>query len=151
MPFRPFQTRYLGYWLVFGMLVLASWLKLATPLLTVLFSLFILNRLNFVRKKFLAALLFAVLVLGIFYGFGYFIKEAVEALPKIAEDSIERFVQYAKERNIPLPEDIESTDPTKNAKAETIKWVKEWVRAQAGYLGNFAKIATKEFAFLLIG
>ena len=102
--------------------------------------------------KLVAALLFVVLVAGIIYGFGYFIKQAVEALPKIAEDSLERFVEYAKERNIPLPDDVmESNDPAKSAKAETVRWVREWVRAQAGYLGNFAKILTKEFAFLLIG
>jgi predicted PurR-regulated permease PerM len=158
MSFRPFQTRYFGYWLVFGMLVLTGWLKLGTPLLTVLFSSFILNKLNYIEKKFLSASLFVVLVLGIFYGFGYFIKEAVEALPKIAADSLERFIDYAKEHKIPLPEPppevvTESTeaDPAKSQKAATVKWVRDWVRAQAGYLGNFARIATKEFAFLLIG
>ena len=151
MPLRPFQTRYLGYWLLFGLLVLAGWLKLATPLLTVLFSIFILNRLNFVGRKLLASLLFILLVGGIFYGFGFFIKEAVEALPKIAADSLERFIEYAKEKKIPLPADvIEANDPTKS-KAETVRWVRDTVRAQAGYLGNFAKILTKEFAFLLIG
>jgi predicted PurR-regulated permease PerM len=152
MSLRPFQTRYLGYWLLLGLLVLAGWLKLETPLLTVLFSLFILNKLNFGGRKLLAAILFIILVSGVFYTFGYFIKEAVVALPKIAEDSLERFVDYAKQRNIPLPDDVrESTDPAKSAKTETIRWVKDWVQAQAGYLGNFAKILTKEFAFLLIG
>ncbi len=152
MSFRPFQTRYLGYWLLFGLLVIAGWLKLATPLLTVLFSVFLLNRLTFGRKKLVAALLFILLVAGIFYGFGYFIKQAVVALPNLAEDSIERFVDYAKERGIPLPDDImESNEPGKSAKNETVKWVREYVRAQAAFLGNFAKIATKEFAFLLIG
>jgi predicted PurR-regulated permease PerM len=152
MSFRPFQTRYLGYWLLFGLLVLAGALKLATPLLTVLFSVFILNKLNFGGKKLIAAALFVLLVLGIFYGFGYFIKQAVVALPNITEESLERFVEYAKQHNIPLPEDImESTEPGKSAKSETVKWVREWVQTQASFLGNFAKIATKEFAFLLIG
>jgi predicted PurR-regulated permease PerM len=152
MPFRPFQTRYLGYWLLFGLLVLAGWLKLATPLLTVLFSLFILNSLNFARRKLIAAALFILLVCGIFYGFGFFMKQAVEALPTIAEDSLKRFVEFARERNIPLPDDvIESNDPAQSAKKETVRWVRETVQAKAGYLGNFAKILTKEFAFLLIG
>src|SRR5688572_14181887 len=152
MPIRPFQTRYLGYWLLLGLLVLAAWLKLATPLITVLFSLFILHKLNFGGRKLIAAILFVILVSGIFYSFGYFIKEAVVALPNIAEDSLQRFLAYARERNIPLPADVlEATDPAKNAKAETIRLVKEWVQDKAGYLGNFAKILTKEFAFLLIG
>lgn len=152
MPFKPFQARYLGYWLIFGLLVLAAVLKLATPLLTVLFSCFVLSKLEFGGKRFLAACLFVLLVLGIFYGFGYFIKQAVVALPNIAEESLERFVDFAKQRNIPLPEDIiESADPGASAKKETIKWVRESVRAQAGSLGNFARVATKEFAFLLIG
>ncbi len=152
MPFKPFQARFLGYWLILGLLVLATTLQLETPLLTVLFSCFVLNRLNFFRRKFLAAIAFILLVLGIFYGFGYFMKQAVVALPKIAEESIDRFVEYAKQKNIPVPEDIaESSEPGKSAKSETVKWVRETVRAKAGYLGNFARIATKEFAFLLIG
>src|ERR1051326_7754302 len=99
---RPFQARYLGYWLIFGLLVLATSLKLATPLLTVLFSCFVLNKLNFIGRKFVAACLFVFVVLGIFYGFGYFIKQAVVALPNIAEDSLERFVEYAKTHHLPL-------------------------------------------------
>jgi predicted PurR-regulated permease PerM len=148
---RPFQARYLGYWLIFGLLVLATSLKLATPLLAVLFSCFVLNQLNFFGRKILAACLFVLLVAGIMYGFGYFIRQAVVALPNIAEDSLERFVDYAKQHKIPLPEDIAESTETGTTREETINWVKESVRAQAGQLGNFAKIATKEFAFLLIG
>src|SRR4029078_13274632 len=146
---RPFQARYLGYWLIFGLLVLASSLKLATPLLAVLFSYFVLNQLNFFGKKILGACLFVLLVAGILYGFGYFIRQAVVALPNIAEDSLERFVEYAKQHKIPLPEAIAESTETGTTREETINWVKESVRAQAGQLGNFAKIATKEFAFLL--
>jgi predicted PurR-regulated permease PerM len=148
---RPFQARFLGYWLIFGLLVLAGYLKLATPFLTVLFTCFLLSKFHFARRKFIAVILFVFLVAGLFFGFGYFIKQAVVALPNIAEDSLQRFVDYAKAHNWPLPPDIAESVEKETTKAETIKWVKESVQAQAGYLGNFAKIATKEFAFLLIG
>src|SRR5688572_10513952 len=145
MSFKPLQIRYLGYWLVFLMLIMAGWLDLATPLLTVLFSYFTLTKLRFVRNKFVPACIFIVLVLGISYGLGYVVKEAVDALPRVFDESFPKVLEYAKSHDIHLPEDekIALTE----LKAAGITWMK----AQLGYLGNFAKIATKEFAFLIIG
>ncbi len=145
MSFRPLQIRYLGYWLVFLMLVMAGWLNLATPLLAVLFSFFTLTKLRWGRNKVIPACVFIVLVLGISYGFGYVIKEAVDALPKVFEESFPKVVDYAKSHGIHLPEDDKAA--LQELKAATVTYMK----AQLGYLGNFAKIATKEFAFLIIG
>lgn len=124
------------------MLVMVGMLDLATPLLTVLFSIFLLKRLRFGTSKIVPATVFVLLVLGLLYVSGYFFKQAVEALPKIIEESYPKLVEYAKENEWDLPmENIEEL------KVATTKYM----RAQLGYLGNFAKIATKEFAFLLIG
>jgi predicted PurR-regulated permease PerM len=63
-------------------------------------------------------------------------------LPEIAEKSIPRVLAFAQENSIELPfEDVESL------KALAM----DTVRHQVRYLGNFAKLATKEFVFLLIG
>jgi predicted PurR-regulated permease PerM len=139
---RPFQIRFLGYWLLFLVLFLAGWLDLSTPLLTVLFSFFALERLRFFRNKWFSILFFVILVGGVFYLFGFFLTQAVDALPKILEDSIPKIANYAESKGVHLPFDDIIT-----LKSETIKWVKD----KLGYLGNFARIATKETAFLLIG
>jgi predicted PurR-regulated permease PerM len=142
MSFRPLQIRYLGYWLLFTMLVLVGWLNLATPLLTVLFSYFALTKLRIGRNKFIPATIFVLIVLGISYASGYFIKEAVEALPKIIKDSLPKIRAYA---------DAHGWDLEKAGLQEFEATILTWLKAQLGYLGNFAKIATKEFAFLMIG
>jgi predicted PurR-regulated permease PerM len=142
MSFKPFQIRYLGYWLLAAMLLAAGKLDLATPLLTVLFSIFLLRKLRIGGSKLLPITFFLIIVLGILYTSGYFLKQAVDALPKIAEEAFPRFVDFAKEHKWELP--VAEFDELKTA---TI----HYMRTQLGYLGNFAKIATKEFAFLLIG
>jgi predicted PurR-regulated permease PerM len=142
MSFKPFQIRYLGYWLVFLLLVVAGALDLATPLLTVLFSVFVLNKLRAGKSKLLPVTVFILLVLGILYLSGYFFKQAVDALPKIVEESYPKFEKLAKDNQWDIP-----FDDIHELKTASIGYMK----AQLGYLGNFAKIATKEFAFLLIG
>lgn len=151
MSFRPFQTRYLGYWLVTLMLVAAGALNLATPLITALFSVFILRSLRFGRSKLLPAIIFLVLVLGFLYLAGFFIKQAVVALPRVAGDTLPKVVEYAKEKGITLPigklDGLDDKDELEQLKEQSITWLKSQLR----YVGNFAKIATKEFAFLIIG
>src|SRR5688500_12824058 len=135
MPFRPLQIRYLGYWLVFLMLVMAGWLDLATPLLAVLFSYFVLTKLRMGRNKIVPAIIFIVLVLGISYLFGYFIKQAVDALPNVLEESFPKVVAYGKSHGWITPDSTETLDELRHTAIG-------WLKAQLGYLGNFAKIAT---------
>lgn len=136
------KIRYLGYWLIFLLLVLVGWLHLATPLLAVLFSYLILAQLGRLGSKWVAILLFLILVSGIFYVAGYMVRQAIDNLPRIAEDSIPQILRFANEHGVELPfED----------KEELRAVVITWLRHQLGYVGNFARIATKEFAFLAIG
>jgi predicted PurR-regulated permease PerM len=144
MPFKPLQIRYLGYWLVFLMLVMAGWLDLATPLLAVLFSFFTLTKLHYTRNKIVPAVVFVILVLGISYLFGYFIKQAVDALPAVFEESFPKVVAYLNSHGWMTTDATQSLEELKHTSIG-------WLKAQLGYLGNFAKIATKEFAFLIIG
>jgi len=142
MSLRPFQTRFLGYWLLFAVIFLAVWLNLETALLTVLFSIFALEKLRFTRSKWVAVGLFIVLVCSVFYLFAWFIKQSVDAFPKLAEESVPKIIKYVEAKGVQLPfEDVQEL------KTQSILWL----RSQLGYLGNFARIATKEFAFLLIG
>lgn len=123
-------------------LLLAGWLQMATLLITVLFGYFALNKLTFYRIRWLAVVLFLMMVCVFFSSFVYFLRATFEALPKIASKSIPEVVQYANTHGIDLPFDDK----------ESLKDVVLNALGQAkGYLGNFAKLATKEFLILVAG
>ena len=145
--FQPLRTQNLGYWLIVVMLVAAGMLDLTTPLLTVLFSYFILRKLRFGRSKWLPTIVFILILLGFLYLFGSFIRQAVVALPRIAEDSIPKIFAFAQQHGVHLPFQDLNDKSADELKAEGIDWLKTQLR----YLANFARIASKEFAFLLIG
>jgi predicted PurR-regulated permease PerM len=152
---RPPQMSYVfttvmtvaSYLSILVMMVVVAKLNLATPLITALFSYFALEKLNFTRHKWLAVLLFTVLVSGIFYGFVYFLQQAVTAVPDIISTSLPRIIEYAKARHIDLPfQDLDLSQP-----GSLQALITDTVKTQLRYLGNFAKLATKEFVFLVIG
>src|SRR5262249_3231968 len=100
---RPPRAVRLSYWFVALPVVLAGWLHLATPLLSVLFSYFVLSKLHFAGRKWLALSLFVVALLGIAYGLAHFINQAIIALPKVAETAVPSFIAWAQQRGIELP------------------------------------------------
>ena len=138
-PTRPMVVSYL---VLASVLALAAWSHLGTLIVTVLFSLFALQKLNFGQRKWLALALFLVLVVGALYGFGFFFHRAFKELPKIVEDVIPKIVKYADNRGVDLP--FNDLDDIKEA-------APQMARNSVGYLGNFAKLATKESAMLLAG
>jgi len=131
-----------SYLFIVGIIVLAGVTHLATPLVTVLFAYFGLRKLNFVKRKWLAVLFFLLVVAGTLYVFGYLIRQAFIALPKIAAESIPPMIVYAQSHGIDLPfSDVESL---KGAIADMIK--DEFL-----FVGNFARTATAQVVFILIG
>jgi predicted PurR-regulated permease PerM len=138
----PFNLKFLGYWLILLILLLAGWLELATPLLTVLFGYLILSMFTFTRSRIVPVILFTVLVLGLFYLFASFLRQAVVALPEIADQSIPGIYRFAQEQGIQLP-----FDDAHSLRTVTL----EFLRHKLGEVGKFATIATKEFAFVVIG
>lgn len=142
MAINVFRLPFLGYWLILLIIFLAGWLHLQTPLLAVLFGYFTLEKLNFTKSRIATVILFTAMVLSFFYLFAFFLTQAVEAFPKIADQSIPQIYKYAQEQGITLPfEDAHSL--------RTVAL--EYVRTKLGQVGNFARIATKEFVFLVIG
>lgn len=133
---------YISYIFFAATIVLVGGLHLATPFLTVLFCYFAIRKLDFMKSKGMALLLFFVVMALAFSGFVYFVKRALHDLPEIAAKSIPMVMNWAKQNSIELPFDDA---------AELKALVTERIRGSVGQLGNFAKIATKEFAFLLIG
>jgi len=126
-------------------LLLVGWLRLTTPLLAVLFSYFFLHKLHFAKSKWVAVGLFAVVLLGIAYGLAHFINQTIFALPRIADATIPVIIDWAEKNKIELP--FTDYQSLKDLAIETVK-------DQAMHLGNFAnfaKGATAQFIFLIIG
>lgn len=134
---------FFGYWVLAFVLVLAGFLGLATPLLTILFSYFLLEKLRWKRgRKMLSVLFFIIIVLAAFYAFAFFIRHALIVLPKVADTSIASITDFAQKHGVQLP-----FDDLPSLREEALKHV----QGRVGEVGKFARIASKEFAFLLIG
>jgi len=135
----------ISYWLIIGMFVLVGWLHLGTPLLAAFFSFFILEKLHWIKGKWLAVLVFSLAVLGISYGTAHFIKQAAGALPAVAERAIPSIIGYAEKNNVELP----FTD-WKSLKETALHAVKEQ-RENLDTFARFANNAARQLAFLIIG
>lgn len=137
----------LSYVIIVATVVCVGWLHLATPLLTALFAFLALTKLRLVKRggKWLAVGLFLVLVAGLAYGLGHFVRQTVRALPEIADRSIPSVIHWASRHQIELP--FTDYDSLKDLALETVK-------SQVTYLANIAKFArgaTRQFVFLAIG
>jgi predicted PurR-regulated permease PerM len=144
---RMSRPNRISFAVILLILVLTGWLHLGALLLSVLFSYFIITKLNFMkpRAKWLAVAIFLALLAGIAYALTYFIHATVRALPEIADRAIPAIVQWATDHQIELPfTDLESLKEQAFA----------FARSQASNLGAFADIArgaTTQFVYLFVG
>src|ERR1700676_4842097 len=93
----------ISYGVLVLMLALAGVLHLGVPFLTVLFSYFALRQfLLLTKRKWLALILFVLLVAGIAYAAGHFVRAALTALPEMADHSIPSASAWAQARRIEL-------------------------------------------------
>ncbi|MFZ1218665.1 MAG: AI-2E family transporter [Chthoniobacterales bacterium] len=126
-------------------LVLVGFLQLGAPFLALLFSYFVLTRLGrFIPNKWLALAIFILIWAAIGYAAGHFVRAAINALPKIADNAVPSAIAWAEEHNFNLPfEDFEGL------KATAMTTIKD----QAKYLGdfaNFARHASTTVVFIII-
>src|SRR5437016_4063591 len=136
----------LSYGVLAVTIILAGLLHLGVPLLVVLFSYFALRQFYFVTKrKWLALILFGIVVAGIAAAAVYFTRAAFLALPDVADTSIPSASAWAQKRQIELPfTDFESL------RAVVIDTLKQ----EAHYLRNvahFARSTTTALVFTIIG
>jgi predicted PurR-regulated permease PerM len=127
-------------------LVLAGVLHLGAPLLVILFSYFALRQLHFLTKRrWLALVLFIVVVLGIAAAAVSFTRAFILALPDVADTSIPSASAWAQRRQIELPfTDFESLRAV----------VIDTLQQEAHYLRNVAHFAgstTTALVFSIIG
>jgi predicted PurR-regulated permease PerM len=130
-----------------GLLVLMVALRLATPLLAVLFTYLALTKLQFMKRggKLLPVAILIALLAGFAYGLGYFIHTTVRALPEIADKAIPSVIDWAKQHGLELP--FTDYDSLKEAAFDTVK-------GETRYLGSVAKFARgagSQALFLLAG
>lgn len=122
--------------------VLVGVLHLSTAMVAALFSYLALKMLCFRGNKWVAISLFLVLLAGFGYGFAFFVNHAIVALPNIASTSVPMIVKYATEYGIELP----FTDM-----GSLKSLILDSVTKMVGYAGSFAKVATKEMVFFIVG
>src|SRR5213080_1851143 len=136
----------LSYGVLAVTIILAGLLHLGVPLLVVLFSYFALRQLYFVTKrKWLALILFGIVVAGIAAAAFYFTRAAILALPDVADTSIPSASAWAQKRQIELPfTDFESL---RQAVVNTLGQEAQYLRNVA----NFAKSTATVIVFSILG
>src|SRR5690348_14445277 len=82
---------------------LAVGLHLATIVITCLFAYLALQALSFGKYRWIAVMVFLILLALLFYGFAFFVRQAILELPEIVSASVPRIVKYATSRGIDLP------------------------------------------------
>ena len=141
---RPNRISYAFIVLIF---VLTGWAHLGVLLLSVLFSYFIISKLDFMKPKarWLAVAVFLVILGALAYALTHLIHATVTALPSIAERAVPAIVQWAQDHQIELP----------FTNLETLKdQAMEFAQSQAHNLGtvlDFARGATTQFIYFLVG
>src|SRR6266545_3502981 len=130
----------LSYAVLAATIILAGLLHLGVPLLVVLFSYFALRQLYFLTKrKWLALILFGIVVAGIGTAAVFFTRAAILALPDVADTSLPSASAWAQKRQIELPfSDFESL---RQAVIDTLG-------QEAHYLRNVANFARSTTAIL---
>jgi predicted PurR-regulated permease PerM len=141
---RPVRVSYV---FLLGTFILVAWLHMATPLLAALFSYLALTKLHRFKRRgrWLAVLLFLILLSGIVYALGHFTAHTVRALPEIVNKAIPSVIQWAGRYQIELP--FTDYDSLKELGLDTMK-------SQATYLASVAKFArgaTTQLVFLAVG
>jgi predicted PurR-regulated permease PerM len=141
------KPAWVSYWFMAGTLVMVGCFHLATPLLVAFFAYLALTKLYFVRRggKWLAVVLFVLLVSALTYGSGRFVRQTVQTLPEIADKAIPKVIEWARQNETELP--FTDYDSLKDLAFDT-------VRSQVNYLGSVARLArgaTTQFLFVLVG
>lgn len=136
------QITYFSYWFFGAFCILLVFLKLTTPLLTILFSFLALQFLTLRGYRKISVVFFFLLVIAIFLGFVYSINHVVITLPKIVEKALPAIMKLADSYEINLP--FTDIDSLKTSSVQVL-------RTELSSFANFAKLASKEFIYLIIG
>jgi predicted PurR-regulated permease PerM len=136
-----------SYFFMVALLAALVWLHLATLLLAGLFTYLALERLQIIRRagKWLALAIFLVLLSGIAYGMGYFVKHTVQSLPEITERAVPSMIVWARQHGIELP--FTDYDSLKDEVIDTVRSEVKYLESAA----KFARGATTHLVLLIAG
>ena len=132
----------LSYAFIALLIIAAGWLKLATPLVTVLFCFFALHVLSFGGRKWLGISLFLILLGGVGVGFYFFVEQTSVAMPRIAETTIPVVLEWAEKQDFQLPF-------TDYASLRTLAI--DAIKNEFENIGKYAGVALIQLAAVLIG
>lgn len=114
---------------------------LGTPFVTLLFGYLTLHSIGKKLPKGLAVIAFSVLVSIVFYLFVHFMREAIGALPAVANKAIPNILDFANDWGL-----NERFDDPESLKSYFI----QQVNSQLHFLARFAQFFTKEFVYIII-
>ncbi len=130
----------LWYGLLALTLILAGLLKLGGPLLVAFFSYFALRKLvRLTKKKWLALILFTLMVAGLAFAAVYFTRAALRALPDVADTSIPTASAWAQKRQIELP--FTDFDSLRDLIVTTVKEEAKYLQNVAHFAGSTTALA----------
>jgi len=138
----PDRTYVHSYILLLILFIVVVSFKLTTALLAVLFTFLVLRVLHVKERRWIAVVLTMALLTILFYVFMLFGKSVIATLPHIVASVFPEIMQFAKDKGIELPfSDMVSLK----------ELLMEGIYSQVGFLSNFAKLATKESVFVIVG
>jgi predicted PurR-regulated permease PerM len=140
----PFQPARISYAFIALAVVLVGWLDLTVLMLTMLFGYFALEKLAIREQKWVAVILFVLLLGAAGYGFYSFFHNAVVAVPKIANESIPKILDYAKSKGIELPAPDYDLQALKKDAVDI-------VQGKIASVGKYAEVLVRYFVAFLIG
>lgn len=130
-----------SHYFLWAFLLVVGFFHLTTPLIATLFAYLVLEQLHSVRRKWLALVIYIILVGGLLFASGKFFNEAFRAIPNIAKESMPVVTQYAEKWHIELPfSDFEGLMDTFAGTA----------KSRAGAIINSFFFTAKEFVYILI-
>src|SRR5271154_5148473 len=96
---HPFLMQRFSYAFILLTLVLTGWFHLGALLLSVLFSYFIITKLNFLkpRARWLAVVIFVLILAVLAFALADLIHRTIRALPKIADAALPAITKWAAE------------------------------------------------------
>lgn len=132
----------MSYGVISGILLLVLALRLGTPFLAVLFSVFALQKFNSRVRKGVSVILFIVCVVAVFWGFGFFFDRTYKAIPEILDNSVPKMAELAQRYGEELPY---------RTRGDLGPLLMKSAKGQASELARFATVATRETILLIIG
>lgn len=123
-------------------IVLIGWSGLGTLLLAVLFSYFALDNLKWLNRRWATVAIFVVMVSVICFALVLVVNHAIKTLPQALIVAVPKMTAFAEKHGWNLP--FSDWDGLK-------AFVSESIRGEMRYIGDFTRLAAKQFAFLVIG